>query len=173
MHAKVGPIQHRSFEEVALRYVCNLKLIVACIGFIETTEEKNMLNGSGKVPVPKNVCLENVPFMCCTRATDICLHCIDACRVTAVGARVRTAVVRFERFDLFGLRISLPAGSHPAWRTPSGTLTKDTSQCGHPSAVHLQQSTGTPCSSCCCMGEVCTWMRNGAAASCPTQTSQR
>lgn len=87
----------------------------------------------------------------CAAHTQLIFACVALmCAVTAVGARVRTAVVRCD-FVWFGLHISSPAGSHPARRSPSGTLTKDTRQCGHPSAVCLEQSTGTLCSSCCCM----------------------
>lgn len=60
VHAKVGPIQYPSFEEMALLPVRNLKLIVVCTAFIETTGEKHMLSGSWKVLVPKNMRLENV-----------------------------------------------------------------------------------------------------------------
>lgn len=100
VHAKVGPIQHLSFEEMALLHVCYFKLIVACIGFMEATREKDTLNGSGKVPVPKNVCLENMHCVRCTHTTNTCLHCMNVCGVTAIGVRVRTAVVRF---DLVGV----------------------------------------------------------------------
>lgn len=105
-----------------------------------------MLNSSGKVPALKNMCLENTRCMCCTRSNNICLCCINMCRYSC-GCKSQDSSGEM----WFGLHTSSPAGSHPAWRSPSGTLTKDTRQCGHPSAVCLEQSTGTPCSLCCCM----------------------
>lgn len=97
-----------------------------------------MLGGSGKVPVPKSVLGPRALHLPHERVQSYSCRCKSQDSSGGVW---------------FHLHLSSPAGSPPGWRSPSGTLIQDTSQCGHLLAAYLQQSTGMPDSSCQCKGD--------------------
>lgn len=139
-HADVGPAPPLSLGEMAVLQVCHLKLVLLhALAVLKPTGRSTCWMVVGRCLCPE-VSLDRVH----------CMSHTNVCGATAVGARVRTAVVGL---GWFRLHRSSPAGSQPGWRSLSGTLTQDTSQCGHPSAVYLQQSALMPHSSRRCKGD--------------------
>ena len=94
------PFNRFPFEEMALLHVCNLKLILLhALALLKPTGRSTCRTVVGSCLCPK-ICVWRM-YIACAAHMQLIFACVALmCAVTAVGAKVRTAVVRF---DLFGL----------------------------------------------------------------------